>query len=100
MYRGGVAKSTINGFFYSGFNISESRGNSTCHTLPHYLITKPRRFSYIIDHTGGVLPANCKNVEAKLLPVGVDVVNRVWFPQDAVDNYWLRRFHLATTKDH
>ena len=42
---------------------------------PHYLITKPRRFSYIVDHAGGVLTANCKNIEAELLPVGVDVVN-------------------------
>ena len=67
---------------------------------PHYLITKPRRFSYIVYHTSGVLSANCKNVEAKLLPVGVDVVNRVGLPQDAVDNYWFRRFHLATTQDH
>ena len=67
---------------------------------PHYLVTKPRCFSYIVDHTRGVLSANCKNVEAELLPVGVDVVNRVWFPQDAIDNYWLRRFHLATTQDH
>ena len=60
---------------------------------PHYLITKPRRFSYIVYYTRSVLAANRKNVEAKLLPVGVDVVNRVGFPQDAVDNYWLRRFH-------
>lgn len=67
---------------------------------PHYLITEPRRFSYIVDHTGSVLTANCKNVEAEPLPVGVDVVNRVGFPQDAIDNYWLRCFHLATTQDH
>ena len=60
---------------------------------PHYLIAKPRRFSYIIDNTGGVFTANCKNVEAELLPVGVDVVNRVRFPQDAIDNYWFRRLH-------
>ena len=60
---------------------------------PHYLATQPRRFSYIVYHTGGVLTANCKNVEAELLPVGVDVANRVGFPQDTINNYWFRRFH-------
>ena len=67
---------------------------------PHYLIAKPRRFSYIVYYTRSVLTANRKNVETELLPIGVDVVNRVRFPQDAIDNYRLRRAHLAPQQDN